>query len=96
MSTAKEKQALKMRKYRAKYKEKMRAYYHQYYLRKKKDKLRKERMGEKRCRLCEIRLASDAGAYGAKFYCESCVQIGDAKRHYTREASRRWRERVMV
>lgn len=96
MSTAREKQALKMRKYRATHREQMRAYNRQRYVRFKMEKLRIERMGDKRCRLCGIRLASQSGAFGAKFYCLGCVESRQAEKHYHREATRRWRERLVM
>jgi hypothetical protein len=90
------KNAEQMRSYRARHREQMQAYDRERYRKVKADRERQERMGDKHCRLCQIRLAGRYGAYGTREYCRGCRDSGDAKRHAAMLATRRWRENQYV
>ena len=78
-------------KYRAKYRDKVRAYDRMRYKARRAEQNRIKAMGEKKCRVCEIMLRSRYGGFGTKHYCRSCVERGLAQRHSVREAMRRFR-----
>ena len=87
----KEQNRLKGIKYRNKHREKVREYDRKRYARYRGEEARVKRMEGKRCRLCTIFLSGKCGGFGTKFYCRSCYDSGQAKRHSLREATRRFR-----
>ena len=96
MILTKEQNRIKQKKYRDKYREKVRAYDRMRYKLRRAEPSRIKRMGDKKCRICEIRLAGNFGGFGTKHYCRSCVDRGLAQKHSVREAMRRLRLRLKV
>lgn len=90
----KEQSRLIQKRFRARHAEKVRANDRLRYRLKRGEEARVKRMGAKHCRLCEIRLAGRYGGFGTKFYCRSCVDSGQAKRHSILMATRRYREKI--
>lgn len=93
MAVSKEHATEYARKYRAENKEHFLEYWRKRYHAVKANKERIARMGDKRCRACEIALKSTYGAYGTREYCRSCRDSGTARKHAGMLATRRWREK---
>lgn len=59
---------------------------------------RVKKKGDKRCRACEILLASHLGGKGVKVYCRDCVDRGFARKHMNLAKTKRYylrnRERI--
>ena len=66
-------------------------YFKSYYHNVLKERLRKKRFADRKCRLCEILMRSEHGGHNKKFYCDSCVKSGEARKHTMRLANRKFR-----
>lgn len=86
----KEQNAAKMRRYRAKHKERYNAYNRAYYKLHKAEKRRLEHMAGKKCKLCGIALTSISGGYGTKVHCYACAMMKkQVHKFYMREYRKR-------
>lgn len=82
----------KMARYRAKNLEKMRAYERRRYYTIRYMQRRKKEFGDRRCKLCDILMASEhAGAERTRTYCGSCSKL--ARKEIHRLNMKAWRER---
>lgn len=77
--------------WRQKNHDRAREYEKKYYYNVLRERFRKKTYNDRKCRLCEILMKSKYGGHGKKFYCDSCVESGEARRHTIRMAGRRFR-----